>query len=93
MDSSVYQTYYNLGVAQSNAKKYENAIDTLTLGIKIKPDYPNFYYSLGAAQICLADELTAEEVFDEEKEESTKRTVSKEDKEKVRELMFEKNKK
>ena len=43
LDSSMYQTYYNLGVAAINAKKYEKAIDALQKGIKIKSDYPDFY--------------------------------------------------
>ena len=57
LDSTMYQTYYNLGVAAINAKKYEKAIEALEGGIKLNPDYPDFYYSLGVAQISLADEI------------------------------------
>ena len=57
LDSSMYQTYYNLGVAAINANKFDKAIDALESGIKIKPDYADFYYSLGVAQIGLADEI------------------------------------
>ena len=50
LDSTMYETYYNLGIAATNAKKYDVAIEALQDGIKIKPDYANFYYSLAIAQ-------------------------------------------
>ena len=56
LDSSMYETYYNLGVAAINAKKYKIAIEALQAGIKLKPEYSDFYYSLGLAQYNLADE-------------------------------------
>ena len=55
LDSTMYQTYYNLGVAAINANKYDKAIEALEDGIKIKPDFADFYYSLGVAQIGYAD--------------------------------------
>lgn len=58
LDSTMYETYYNLGVAAINAKKYEKAIEALEGGIKIKPDHADFYYSLGIAQSSLADEMS-----------------------------------
>lgn len=57
LDSSMYETYYNLGVAATNAKKYDTAIEALQSGIKIKPDYADFYYSLAIAQSEYAEEL------------------------------------
>ena len=57
LDATMYQTYYNLGVAAINANKYEKAIEALESGIKINPDYADFYYSLGVAQIGLADDI------------------------------------
>ena len=60
LDATMYETYYNLGVAAINAKKYEKAIEALEGGIKIKPDYAEFYYSLGVAQSDLADEINDE---------------------------------
>ena len=61
-----YETYYNLGIASINAKKYEKAIEAFEGGIKIKPDFADFYYSLGVAQADLADELV--EVTEDKKE-------------------------
>ena len=57
LDSTMYQTYYNLGVAAINANKYDKAIEALENGTKINPDYADFYYSLGVAQIGLADDI------------------------------------
>ena len=66
LDSTMYETYYNLGIASINAKKYEKAIEAFEGGIKIKPDFADFYYSLGVAQADLADELV--EVTEDKKE-------------------------
>ena len=72
LDSTMYETYYNLGIAAINAKKFDKAIEALEGGIKIKPDFADFYYSLGVAQADLADEIA--EVTEEKKE------ISEEDK-------------
>ncbi len=66
LDSTMYETYYNLGIASINAKKYEKAIEAFEGGIKIKPDFADFYYSLGVAQADLADELV--DVTEDKKE-------------------------
>ncbi len=66
LDSTMYETYYNLGIASINARKYEKAIEAFEGGIKIKPDFADFYYSLGVAQADLADELV--EVTEDKKE-------------------------
>ena len=78
LDSTMYETYYNLGIASINAKKYEKAIEAFEGGIKIKPDFADFYYSLGVAQADFADELV--EVTEDKKE------ISEEDKLKAIEL-------
>ena len=86
LDSTMYETYYNLGIAATNAKKYDVAIEALQNGIKIKPDYANYYYSLAVAQIELAESSTETEVFDNEKNETVKKEVTEEDKQKAEEL-------
>ena len=78
LDSTMYETYYNLGIAATNAKKYDIAIEALENGLKIKPDCANFYYSLAIAQAEYAEDLI--ELEDEKKE------VSAEDKAKSEEL-------
>lgn len=71
LDSSVYETYYNLGIAATKAKKFDIAIEALENGIKLKSDYPDFYYSLGAAQYEYAQSLD-ESIDEEEKAEQEK---------------------
>lgn len=93
LDATMYETYYNLGIAAINAKKYDKAIEALEGGIKIKPDYADFYYSLGLAQSDLADKLMepseeddSEDVSGSNKENDKKITVSDEDKNKAIDL-------
>ena len=94
LDSTMYGTYYNLGVAAINANKYEKAIEALEGGIKIKPDYADFYYSLGLAQTSLADEIlenSEKELSEGEKNAEIvntepKKELSDEDKAKVADL-------
>lgn len=82
LDSTMYETYYNLGIAATNAKKYDVAIDALENGLKLKPDYADFYYSLGAAQYEYANSLIEDEV----EEEDMVKAPSDEDKQKSEEL-------
>lgn len=94
LDSTMYETYYNLGVAAINANKYEKAIEALEGGMKIKPDYADFYYSLGLAQTSLADEIlenSEKELSEGEKNAEIvntepKKELSDEDKAKVADL-------
>ena len=72
LDSSMYETYYNLGIAATNAKKYDIAIDAINNGIKIKPDYANLYYSLGAAQYEYAESIVNSEAENKENEAENK---------------------
>lgn len=62
LDSTMYETYYNLGIAATNAKNFDTAIEAFENGMKIKTDYPNFYYSLAVAQSEYADSLTEDKV-------------------------------
>ena len=81
LDSTMYETYYNLGIAATKAKKYDIAIEALQDGTKIKPDYADFYYSLGIAQLEYSNSLIEEENkdtenLDEIKEKSTNLRLS-----------------
>ena len=81
LDSSLYETYYNLGIAATNAKKYDIAIEALENGLKIKPEYTNFYYSLAIAQAEYAEEL-----LDTDDDDSDKKKVSEEELEQANKL-------
>ena len=80
LDSTMYETYYNLGIAATNAKKYTIAIDALESGLKIKPDYANFYYSLAVSQAEYAEQILETDDIDSKKE------ITEEDKTKALEL-------
>lgn len=86
LDATMYETYYNLGVASINAHKYEKAIEALEGGIKIKPDYPDFYYSLALAQASLSDEIIEPTASENEQENVTKKELSNEEKGKAVDL-------
>lgn len=95
LDATMYETYYNLGVAAINAQKYDKAIEALEGGIKVKSDFADFYYSLGIAQNSLADEILdkdSDEVSDAErnaeinKDDDAQKEISAEDKAKAEEL-------
>ena len=96
LDSTMYQTYYNLGVAAINANRYELAVDSLNKGLKINPDFNDFYYSLGIAQIGYADQIMDESYITEEAKANAddgtveiKRTITDDDKAKAVELRQE----
>lgn len=68
LDSELYETHYNLGVAYLAANNPEDAITSFERVIQLKPDYNDAYYSLGVANATIAynlldkgDALTPEE--------------------------------
>ncbi len=85
LDSTMYETYYNLGVAATKAEKYDIAIDALQNGLKLNPDYADFYYSLGTAQYEYSNELIEDEAEEDEVDDKVE-APSDEDKQKAEEL-------
>ena len=59
LDSTVYETYYNLGVACIEAKEFQKAIDYLTKAISLNPKCADAYYTIAVAQESLADSYSA----------------------------------
>ncbi len=57
LDSTIYETHYNLGVAYLEAGEYEKAINSLNNAMKLNSKYANTYYTLAVAQEKLADSL------------------------------------
>lgn len=84
LDSTMYETYYNLGIAATNAKKYDIATEAFENGLKIKPDFANFYYSLAVTQAEYAESIL-NPVIEEDKADA-KIEVSDKDKAKATEL-------
>lgn len=50
LDSTIFETHYNLGIAYTQAEKYPEAVETFKNAIKLKPDFADTYYSLAVAQ-------------------------------------------
>lgn len=57
LDSTIFETHYNLGIAYTQAEKYPEAIDTFKNALKIKPDFTDTYYSLAVAQENYAKDI------------------------------------
>ncbi len=49
LDTSIFETHYNLGVALIEVKEYAEAQASLENAIKLKPDFADSYYSLAMA--------------------------------------------
>ncbi len=50
LDSTIFETHYNLGIAYTQAEKYPEAVETFQNSIKLKPSFADAYYSLAVAQ-------------------------------------------
>jgi len=57
LDSELYETHYNLGVAYLAADNQEDAISSFNRVVQLKPDYNDAYYSLGIANANIAYKL------------------------------------
>ena len=49
LDSSIFETHYNLGIALIAAHEYKDAQEAFKNALKLKPDYAYAYYALGLA--------------------------------------------
>lgn len=50
LDSTIFETHYNLGIAYTQAEKYPEAVDSFKKAIKLNPEFADTYYSLAVAQ-------------------------------------------
>ena len=57
IDPTIFETYYNLGIACTNAEEYEKAISALEKAVSLKPDNIDTYYSLAVAKYNYAEEI------------------------------------
>ena len=68
LDTSIFETHYNLGVALIEIEEYEDAQTALENAIKLQPDFADSYYSLAIAYEGLADKI----INDDDKTDSDK---------------------
>ena len=57
LDTSIFETHNNLGVALIEVKEYAEAQASLENAIKLKPDFADSYYSLAMAMENQADDI------------------------------------
>lgn len=57
LDTSIFETHYNLGVALISVNENKDAQESLENAIKLKPDFADSYYSLAVALENQADEI------------------------------------
>lgn len=50
LDSTIFETHYNLGIAYTQAEKYPEAVETFQNAIRLRPSFADAYYSLAVAQ-------------------------------------------
>jgi len=58
LDTSIFETHYNLGIALIQANDYSEAEMSLKKAIELKPDFADSYYSLAVAYQGMAEKLT-----------------------------------
>lgn len=74
LDSNIYETHYNLAIAYIADKQYVEAVKSLEEVIKLNPEFPDTYYSLGLAheELASVDVANAEKISDPVKKNTTK---------------------
>lgn len=90
LDTSIFETHYNLGVALIETKEYEEAQTALENAIKLNPDFADSYYSLAVAFEGQAEKLLDKndliETYDDKIVKENKK-VSEQDKAKIISLL------
>ena len=83
LDTNIFETHYNLGVALIQNKEYEEAQKSLENAINLKPDFPDTYYSLAlslqAQAYALANPASEEEETADLAEETENTDISSEE--------------
>lgn len=74
LDNTIYETYYNLGIAYLNAKDYDEAIKHFDKTLELKPKFPSVYFSKGVTYEEMFYEITDENDDDFDSEEDKKET-------------------
>ena len=99
LDSTIFETHYNLGIAYTQAEKYPEAVESFDKAIKLNPTFADTYYSIAVAQENFAkgiidgslkekaDEAASGKAKTEESEEApAEKKLTKEERQQVAEL-------
>lgn len=89
LDSTIFETHYNLGIAYIQAEKYIEAIKTLKNAISLKPSFADTYYSLAVAQENYAKQIADGTLKKEDKNEMDSVRITENGTEKKKELTAE----
>lgn len=73
LDTSIFETHYNLGVALISVNENKEAQEALQNAIKLKPDFADSYYSLAVVFENQADEII--NPSDKESDDSMSETI------------------
>ncbi len=95
LDSSAYESYYNLAVAYTKLDDYSNAVENYKKVIELKPDFVDSYYSLAVCEENLILDIEEGHLFVDEEgkiakaEENgdKKRELTEQDKSYIKELV------
>lgn len=94
LDTSIFETHYNLGVALIENKEFAEAQTSLKNAIQLNPDYADSYYSLAVACEGEADQIANGTQKSEDKEDiaqpeetNTEKTLTEEQKTKIVDLL------
>lgn len=71
LDSSFYETYYNLAVAYTEDEDYEEAIKSFDEALKLKSDAPDLYYSRAVMYENYAKDLYSGETKEQKEKKET----------------------
>lgn len=79
LDSTIFETHYNLGIAYTQAEQYPQAVETFKNAIKLKPDFSDTYYSLAVAQENFAKGIIDGSITDKGEKKEVKAENTEED--------------
>ena len=89
LDTNIFETHYNLGVALITNKEFEEARKSLENAIELKPDFADSYYSLAVALEGIANSMSEEdsEEIDEENNKKETKELTVEERNEIVELL------
>lgn len=79
LDSTIFETHYNLGIAYTQAEKYPEAVEAFQSALKLKPDFADTYYSLAVAQENYAKDIIDGSLKKDDDKDKDKEELKKED--------------